>query len=182
MRQMIGGALPDLARREPQIFADLRSPLVLIKHHDAVWADEGVDQREVQVGQQRDRRVSFACRARFRWRRNPAPESCPRSSRCPRRRARARARDRGNSRRRSTRARKRRDARRRGADWPCFPPSLSRKQIRSIIMTYMDLSMPAEECGPVVGSGCGTVPGRVIPTHDSNSTSPRVERQSGLGA
>jgi hypothetical protein len=55
-RQMIGGALYDLARRiEPQIFANLRSPLVLIKHRDAVGADIGVDQLEMQIGYQRQR-------------------------------------------------------------------------------------------------------------------------------
>jgi hypothetical protein len=39
MREMIGRALPDLSPRiEPQIFADLRAALVLVKHDDAVRA------------------------------------------------------------------------------------------------------------------------------------------------
>jgi hypothetical protein len=48
-------------------------------------------------------------------------------------------------------------------------------------MTYIDLSMPAEECGPVIGSGCGTAVRRVLRTYDSSEARPRVERQSGLG-
>ena len=56
MRQMVRRTLPDLARRiEPQIFADLRAALVLVKHDDAVGAHIGVDQIEAQVGQQRER-------------------------------------------------------------------------------------------------------------------------------
>ena len=53
MRQMVRRTLPDLARRiEPQIFADLRAALVLVKHDDAVGAHIGVDQIEMQVGKQ----------------------------------------------------------------------------------------------------------------------------------
>jgi len=53
MRQMVRRTLPDLARRiEPQIFADLRAALILVKHHHAVGVHIGVDQIEMQVGQQ----------------------------------------------------------------------------------------------------------------------------------
>jgi len=53
MRQMFRRTLPDLARRiEPQIFADLRAALVLVKHDDAVGADIRIDQIEMQIGQQ----------------------------------------------------------------------------------------------------------------------------------
>src|SRR3954452_22907272 len=56
MREMIGRTLPDLAVRiEPQIFADLRAAFVLVNHDDAVWADIGVDQIEMQVGQELER-------------------------------------------------------------------------------------------------------------------------------
>lgn len=56
MRQVIGGALDDLALRvQPQIFADLGAPLVLVEHDDAVGTDIGIDQFEVQVGQERQR-------------------------------------------------------------------------------------------------------------------------------
>ena len=56
MREMIGRTLPDLSLRiEPQIFADLRAALVLVKHDHAVRADIGVDQVEMQIRQELER-------------------------------------------------------------------------------------------------------------------------------
>jgi hypothetical protein len=52
MRQMVGRTLPDLSFRiEPQIFADLRAALVLVKHHHAAGAYIRIDQLEMQIGQ-----------------------------------------------------------------------------------------------------------------------------------
>ena len=54
MHQMIGRTLLDLALViEPQIFANPGAAFVLVEHHDAVRADIGIDQLEVQIGQQR---------------------------------------------------------------------------------------------------------------------------------
>src|SRR2546430_5516588 len=56
MREMVRRTLPDLSLRiEPQIFADLRAALVLVKHDDAVRAHIGVDQVETQFGQKLQR-------------------------------------------------------------------------------------------------------------------------------
>src|SRR5256885_4095070 len=52
VREMVRQTLPDLSLRiEPQIFADLRAALVLVKHDDAVRAHIGVDQIKMQAGQ-----------------------------------------------------------------------------------------------------------------------------------
>src|SRR5437867_12537461 len=66
MRQMIGRTLPDLAPGiEPQIFTDLRAALVLVKHDDAVRAHIGVDQIEMQIGQKLKRLAPVHPQARL---------------------------------------------------------------------------------------------------------------------
>jgi hypothetical protein len=56
MRQMVRRALPYFpVRIQPQILADPVAALVLVKHHDAVGAHIRIDQREMQVRDQRQR-------------------------------------------------------------------------------------------------------------------------------
>lgn len=167
----------------PQIFADLRASLILVEHHETVGADVGVDQFEMQLGYLFERRRPTGAQFALAAHRAAGVDARRRDVfRC----------------RLAILGMERENARQiagipgRGP----VPPQpglmhgivmrdfswLAPGHNKSILLTYMDLSMPMEGCGPPVLRGCGAAARRVLPSHDTSTASRRVDAPGGLGA